>query len=58
MSPAARVGHTVAMWGAEMYVFGGGDSSEVCQPTERVCKSERSRARARKRDREREEERE
>lgn len=29
MSPAARVGHTLAMWGAEMYVFGGGDATAV-----------------------------
>eukprot|EP00288_Rhodomonas_lens_P007119 CAMPEP_0177717610 /NCGR_PEP_ID=MMETSP0484_2-20121128/15138_1 /TAXON_ID=354590 /ORGANISM="Rhodomonas lens, Strain RHODO" /LENGTH=503 /DNA_ID=CAMNT_0019229725 /DNA_START=236 /DNA_END=1744 /DNA_ORIENTATION=+ len=29
MSPEPRVGHSVCMWGTEMYVFGGGDSNTV-----------------------------
>jgi hypothetical protein len=28
-SPEPRVGHSVCMWGSEMFVFGGGDSQTV-----------------------------
>mmetsp|Transcript_8429 Transcript_8429/g.28286 ORF Transcript_8429/g.28286 Transcript_8429/m.28286 type:complete len:1016 (-) Transcript_8429:107-3154(-) len=29
MSPEPRVGHSLCMWGTEMYIFGGGDSQSV-----------------------------
>eukprot|EP00960_Hanusia_phi_P041231 754898-Hanusia_phi.AAC.2 len=32
MSPEPRVGHSLCMWGTEMYIFGGGDSQAPSTP--------------------------